>query len=82
MSAIPLNLHQTKPELRCEVNSILTKSVLQITGDTLKHFQAILPMNSQGDKMLNPEINRLTFLNDPLGLRKASQRRYNFSELQ
>jgi len=53
-------------EDKYEVNSLLTKSVVQIIGDVLKQFTAILPMNSDG------------FKKDSISMRTSANRKYNF----
>lgn len=37
-------------------------------------------MGKVGHRIYNPEMMRLTFLNDPKSQRKAGQRQYNFDE--
>ena len=57
-----------------EVNSLLTKSVIQIVGDVLKQFTAVLPQQREG--------TRISFKNESAAVRKSDLRKYNFDQMQ
>ena len=52
----------------------MTKSVIQIVGDVLKQFTAVLPQQREG--------TRISFKNESAAVRKSDLRKYNFDQMQ
>ena len=77
---------QQQAQLRHEVNSLLTKSVIQILGDVLKQFTAVLPAQQAGPddelKKFNLKDERISFKHESPAIRKSSLRKYNFDQVQ
>ena len=65
------------------MNSLLTKSVVQIVGDTLKHFSAIIVAHEEeSDDPATPGHKRRVSFKDQMPvMRKSELRKYNFDVL-
>ena len=78
----PMGVGLQADSLKHEVNSLLTKSVIQIVGDVLKQFTAVLPNQAAGQeqylKMFNLKDDKISFKNESAAVRKSSLRKYNF----